>query len=41
MKVDIYVKGHLRHLIPTFPDWITQRIKKVMCLCLEILNVFY
>ena len=38
---NFHLKVHLHNLIPSFTDWITQSVKKRMCLYLEILNTFF
>ena len=41
MKVNIYQKAYLHHLILPFTYWVTESVKMEMCVYLEILNTFF
>ena len=41
MKVNIYQKDYLHHLIPNFTEWITQSIKWGMCFYHVIFDTFF
>ena len=39
-KVNVYLKANSHHAIYTFTDWVTQPVKRSMCVYLEMIHTF-